>query len=48
MPQKVIYQGLTLERNPQVKMVGMNETELNKLLILAPKGFVKKDNTKRD
>ena len=48
MPQKIIYQGLTLERNPQVKMLGINETELNKLLMLAPKGFVKKDNTKRD
>ena len=41
MPQKVIYQGLTLERNPQVKMVGMNEAELNKILKLAPKGFIK-------
>ena len=48
MPQKVIYKDLTLEKNPQVKLLGMNESELNKLLMLAPKGFVKKDNTKRD
>ncbi len=41
MPQKVIYQDLTLERNPQVKMLGMNETELDKILKLAPKGFTK-------
>jgi hypothetical protein len=41
MPQKVIYQDLTLERNPQVKMVGMNETELDKILKRAPKGFIK-------
>ena len=41
MPQKVIYQDLTLERNPQVKMLGMNEAELNKILKLAPKGFIK-------
>jgi hypothetical protein len=41
MPQKVIYQDLTLERNPQVKMLGMNEAELNKILKLAPKGFTK-------
>ena len=40
MPQKVIYQDLTLERNPQVKMLGMNEAELNKILKLAPKGFI--------
>ena len=42
MPQKVIYQDLTLERNPQVKMVGMNETELDKILKRAPKGFIKR------
>jgi hypothetical protein len=30
-----------LERNPQVKMLGMNEAELNKILKLAPKGFIK-------
>lgn len=41
MPQKVIYQDLVLERNPQVKMLGMNETKLDKLLELAPKGFIK-------
>ena len=41
MPQKVIYQDFTLERNPQVKMLGMNEAELNKILKLAPKGFTK-------
>jgi hypothetical protein len=41
MPQKVIYQDLVLERNPQVKMLGMNEAELNKILKLAPKGFIK-------
>ena len=41
MPQKVIYQDLTLERNPQVKMLGMNEAELDKILKLAPKGFTK-------
>jgi hypothetical protein len=40
MPQKVIYQDLVLERNPQVKMLGMNEAELNKILKLAPKGFI--------
>jgi len=31
-----------LERNPQVKMVGMNETELDKILKRAPKGFIKR------
>ena len=41
MPQKVIYKDLVLERNPKVKMRGMNETELDKLLELAPKGFIK-------
>ena len=41
MPQKVIYQNLVLERNPQVKMLGMNEAELDKILKLAPKGFIK-------
>jgi hypothetical protein len=41
MPQKVIYRDLTLERNPQVKMLGMNEAELDKILKLAPKGFIK-------
>ena len=41
MPQKVIYQDLTLERNPQVKMLGMNEAELDKILKRAPKGFIK-------
>lgn len=41
MPQKVIYKDLVLERNPVVKIHGMNETELNKLLELAPKGFIK-------
>jgi hypothetical protein len=41
MPQKVIYQDLTLERNPQVKMLGMKEAELDKVLKLAPKGFTK-------
>ena len=43
MPQKVIYQDLVLERNPQVKMLGMNETKLDKLLELAPKGFIKSE-----
>ena len=43
MPQKVIYQNLVLERNPQVKMLGMNETKLDKLLELAPKGFIKSE-----
>ena len=38
MPQKVIYHDLTLERNPQVKMLGMNEAELDKILKLVPKG----------
>lgn len=42
MPQKVIYKDLKLERNPQVEMLGMNESELNKILKLAPKGFTKK------
>jgi hypothetical protein len=41
MPQKVIYRDLTLERNPQVKMLGINEAELDKILKLAPKGFIK-------
>ena len=41
MPQKVIYKDLTLERNPQVKLLKMNESQLNKLLKLAPKGFIK-------
>ena len=41
MPQKVIYKDLVLERNPVVKIHGMNETELDKLLELAPKGFIK-------
>ena len=41
MPQKVIYKDLVLERNPKVKMRGMNETELDNLLELAPKGFIK-------
>ena len=41
MPQKVIYRDLTLERNPQVKMLGMNEAELDKILKIAPKGFIK-------
>ena len=41
MPQKVIYKDLVLERNPEVKMLGMNQSELNKLLELAPKGFIK-------
>ena len=41
MPQKVIYKDLTLERNPQVKLLKMNESQLNKLLKLAPKGFNK-------
>jgi len=41
MPQKVIYRDLTLERNPQVKMLGMNEAELDKILKLAPEGFIK-------
>jgi hypothetical protein len=30
-----------LERNPQVKMLGMNEAELDKILKIAPKGFIK-------
>ena len=38
MPQKVIYQDLTLERNPQGKMLGMNEAELDKILKLVPEG----------
>ena len=42
MPQKVIYKDLKLERNSQVEMLGMNESELNKILKLAPKGFTKK------
>jgi len=41
MPQKVIYRDLTLERNPQVKILGMNEAALDKILKLAPKGFIK-------
>ena len=41
MPQKVIYNDLNLERNPQVKLLGMNEAELNKLLKIAPEGFIK-------
>lgn len=41
MPQKVIYRDLTLERNPKVKMLGMNEAELDKILKIAPKGFIK-------
>ena len=41
MPQKVIYKDLVLERNPKVKMRGVNETELDNLLELAPKGFIK-------
>lgn len=41
MPQKVIYKELILERNPKVEWGDMNEKELNKLLTLAPKGFLK-------
>jgi hypothetical protein len=41
MPQKVIYRDLTLERNPKVEMLGMNEAELDTILKLSPKGFIK-------
>jgi hypothetical protein len=40
MPQKVMYKTLALERNPQVKLLGMNESELNKKLTIAPQGYV--------
>ena len=40
MPQKVMYKTFALERNPQVKLLGMNESELNKKLTIAPQGFV--------
>ena len=41
MPQKVIYQPLHFERDPEVQLLGMNEAELNKLLKIAPEGFIK-------
>ena len=41
IPQKIIYRNLKLVRDPKVEMLGMKEAELNKLLSLAPKGFVK-------
>ena len=41
MPQEVIYSDLTLERNPKVEGLGMNEFQLNALLVTAPKGFTK-------
>ena len=41
MPQKVIYQPLHFERDPEVHLLGMNEAELNKLLKIAPEGFIK-------
>jgi hypothetical protein len=41
MPQKVIYKNLKLERNPQIKLLDMKENELNKLLKIAPEGFIK-------
>ena len=41
IPQKIIYRKLRLTRNPKVEMPGKKEAELNKLLSLAPKGFVK-------
>ena len=41
IPQKIIYRNLKLVRDPKVEMLGMQEAELNKLLSLAPKGFVK-------
>ena len=41
IPQTVIYRNLLLERNPNIELGDMDEQELNKLLTLAPKGFVK-------
>jgi len=41
MPQKVIYQPLHFERDPEVQLLGMNEAELNKLLKIDPEGFIK-------
>ena len=41
MPQKVIYQPLHFERDPDEQLLGMNEAELNKLLKIAPEGFIK-------
>ena len=41
IPQKIIYRNLRLIRDPKVEILGMKEAELNKLLSLAPKGFVK-------
>ena len=40
IPQKIIYRKLRLTRNPKVEILGMKESELNELLVLAPKGFV--------
>ena len=41
MPQKVMYKELILKRNPKIEIGDMHEKELNKILMLAPKGFVK-------
>ena len=40
IPQKIIYRKLRLARNPKVEILGIKESELNELLVLAPKGFV--------
>ena len=40
IPQKIIYRKLRLTRNPKAEILGMKESELNELLVLAPKGFV--------
>jgi hypothetical protein len=40
IPQKIIYRKLRLTRNPRVEILGIKESELNELLVLAPKGFV--------
>ena len=40
MPQKVIYQPLHFERDPEVQLLGMNEAELNKHLKISPEGFI--------
>ncbi|MDG1139336.1 MAG: DUF1080 domain-containing protein [Opitutales bacterium] len=40
MPQKVIYKDLSLRRYPKPELLGMNEASLNKLLSLAPQGFI--------